>query len=331
MSRSCRPSRRRVTAPEAPTLTLWPLAMRHGPVPPLPASATCSVPSRSRARPRGLSSEVITGSHGRPGFSDFPERASDHAIVQKEAGFHGFTNDRSCVREPAGELRAQDEAESARDSEPQTTCFSSCRRVIEHAEHRLSGRNGEAEYAPFSGPERAQRVDRRRRRRIHDSCAVAYPCVDALRHLVDLVVDLGEDGSSNPNPRGVSDEIEPVESSQNDQRARIGTDDDHAPSLPRVADVLGDVGVVPVMDAEMPAAAPVEKLPAAHLTELRRATRRDQSTLHESRESAKPEIVLQLLGRTAKDGREFIGKVDRDLHDRILSRPRRLESAAGRP
>src|SRR5262249_15522704 len=60
-TRSCLPCQRRDTAPDAPYEANTPgrISM-DGPSPPRPASATYSAPSGPKARPRGLSSPLIT-------------------------------------------------------------------------------------------------------------------------------------------------------------------------------------------------------------------------------------------------------------------------------
>lgn len=166
---------------------------------------------------------------GRPGLGHRAERASQHAIVKREASVHRVTSQRTCAWNLSLDLRSQNQTEGTDETQSEAPRLSPSSRVVKHAQDRGAGRDGEAQNAPFPGPEGVEWINRVRCRRIDNVRSEGHELVDTNRHVVLLVMNFAEDIPCQPNVRRIPDEIQPIEPSQHDERARVRTDN-HTPS-----------------------------------------------------------------------------------------------------
>jgi hypothetical protein len=141
--------------------------------------------------------------------------------------------DRACPLDPASQPSPEDETEGTGDAQPQPSCLRPGRLIVEETDDGPFRAEREAQDASFTRAEGARGVDAIRHGRLDKADPLGHQPVDPPGHLVALVMDLVEHRPRHADVTRVTQQVQPVNSSENDERARVGAND-HAGS-PRAA------------------------------------------------------------------------------------------------
>jgi hypothetical protein len=91
-----------------------------------------------------------------------------------------------------------------------------------------------------------------------------------------------------------------------------------------------EVAVVPAMELDVPATAPIEELASADPGKLGGPTAREEPPLDEPGQGPKPQVVAKLLGRATQDRRQLVRDLTHKKGDTVSCptagpRPREIE------